>query len=168
MMKQKKASAAVIAIIAVIVLAAVVAGICWHNSQNPPNPEANNKTAVTGNLSNVVDANNQFALDLYDKYSLEEGNVFFSPYSISSALAMTYEGAEGQTAEEMKNVLHLPADTEKVRLGFAGINDELNKEDKSYNLTVANALWAQNDFPFKTDYFNIVDSRPTNYQNHPV
>jgi serpin B len=105
----------------------------------------------------VVDANNQFAMDLYSKYKSKEGNMFFSPYSISSALAMTYEGAKGKTAEEMQAVLHLPKDKEKIHSDFVSINNELNKADKTYKLSVANALWAQKDYTFIDAYFNIVD-----------
>ena len=92
----------------------------------------------------------------YTYYS-EEGNLFFSSYSISSALTMTYEGSNGLTAEEMKGVLHLPDDKKKLRSGFAEINNRLNIEDKPYQLSVANALWAQQDYPFKQDYFDLVD-----------
>lgn len=116
-----------------------------------------NSIDKVGVLNNVVDANNQLALDLYSKYKLEEGNLFFSPYSISSALAMTYEGAKGQTAEEMQAVLHFPDDKDKIRSDFVSIYNELNKADKSYNLTTANALWAQEDYPFVDEYFNVVD-----------
>ena len=57
-------------------------------------------------LKALVDGNNQFAIDLYKKLAEKDGNIVFSPYSISSALAMTYAGARGQTAEEMAKVLH--------------------------------------------------------------
>jgi serpin B len=107
--------------------------------------------------SNVVDSNNQFAFDLYSKYSSEEKNIFFSPFSISSALAMTYEGARGQTAAEMQRVLHLPNDIEKVRSGYAEIYREINMADKPYKLSTANALWAQKDYSFLDAYLNTVD-----------
>lgn len=51
--------------------------------------------------SAVVNANNQFAFELYSKYKSKDGNIFFSPYSISTALAMTFEGARGKTADEI-------------------------------------------------------------------
>src|SRR5436309_10822089 len=54
----------------------------------------------------VVTANNQFALDLYQQLRTKPGNLFFSPYSITKALAMTYAGARGETADEMAKVLH--------------------------------------------------------------
>ncbi len=118
-------------------------------------PSTNNTKPTQA--KNVVEANNQFAFDLYSKFNNEEGNIFFSPYSISTALAMTYEGAKGKTAEEMQNVLHLPDDKEKIHSDFAGINKELNKANKSYNLSVANALWAQNDYKFLDEYFKTVE-----------
>jgi len=109
------------------------------------------------NLQTMVKSNNAFGFDLYHKFKGERGNLFFSPYSISTALAMTYEGAKGQTAKEMQTVLHLPDDKQKIRSGFVNIYNELNKEGKSYKLTTANALWAQKDYPFINEYFKVVD-----------
>ena len=107
----------------------------------------------------VVNANNQFALELYSKLNEENAgkNIFFSPYSISVALAMTYEGARGQTAEEMQSVLHFPADPEVRRPAFARIYNQINKGGKKYKLSTANALWAQKDYPFLDEYFNTVE-----------
>ncbi|HNU94494.1 MAG TPA: serpin family protein, partial [Bacillota bacterium] len=53
----------------------------------------------------LVRGNNAFAFDLYSVVSYREGNLFVSPYSISSALAMTYAGARGNTAVQMADVL---------------------------------------------------------------
>ncbi|RLJ04250.1 MAG: serpin family protein [Candidatus Aenigmatarchaeota archaeon] len=107
----------------------------------------------------VVNANNQFALELYSKLNEENAgkNIFFSPYSISVALVMTYEGARGQTAEEMQSVLHFPADPEVRRPAFARIYNQINKRGKKYKLSTANALWAQKDYPFLDEYFNTVE-----------
>jgi len=126
--------------------------IPWLNPTTPRakiNPE---------DVSNVTEANNEFALDFY--YHLkdkEEGNIFFSPYSISSALAMTYEGAKGQTAEEMRSVFYFPEDDNIRRTEYAGMFDEINKEGKEYKLHTANALWAEKDYQFLNEYFNIVE-----------
>jgi len=56
----------------------------------------------------VVTGNNKFALELYAKLRSKKGNLFFSPYSISTALAMTHAGARGQTETQMAGVLHFP------------------------------------------------------------
>jgi serpin B len=106
----------------------------------------------------VVKANNGFAYDLYGKYKSDEGNIFFSPYSIENALAMTYEGAIGKTAEEMLSVLGFPGNENVRRTGFQSINNEMNKKDKSYNLSTANALWAQKDYSFRADYFSTTSN----------
>ena len=72
---------------------------------------------------NVVTSNNQFAGDLYRELAKETGtgesNIFFSPFSISSALALTYEGAGGTTADEIRSVFHFPANNTSRREGFA-------------------------------------------------
>jgi len=109
-------------------------------------------------INNVVDANNQFALDYYSRLKdKDDGNIFFSPFSISSALAMTYEGAKGQTAEEMRSVFYFPEDNNLIRTEYVAIFDEINKKDKKYKLSSANALWAQEDYEFLKDYFNSVE-----------
>ncbi|MCD6229863.1 MAG: serpin family protein [Candidatus Diapherotrites archaeon] len=104
----------------------------------------------------VTQVNNRFAFDLYRTLSSQPGseNLFFSPYSISTALAMTYEGAKGQTADEMQSVLHFPQDADIRRPGFAKIYNDLNKKDKNYALYTANALWAQKDYPFLDEYLH--------------
>ncbi|MBF0570520.1 MAG: serpin family protein [Candidatus Omnitrophica bacterium] len=103
-----------------------------------------------------VVANNKFAFDLYDRMSSKDGNIFFSPYSLSSALSMTYEGAKGQTADEMRSALHLPPDDAARRGEVSAFIQSINREDKAYELSTANALWAQKAFPFKADYLNLV------------
>ncbi|MBU4341863.1 MAG: serpin family protein, partial [Candidatus Altiarchaeota archaeon] len=106
--------------------------------------------------NDIVDANNEFALDLYRELMDSGGNMFYSPWSILSALAMTYEGARGQTAEEMREVLHLPEDDEARRNSFRDVQEGINKEDKSYELLTANALWPQQDYPFLDGYIDTI------------
>jgi len=113
--------------------------------------------ALAQENNSVVNANNQFAFDLYAKYKAKDGNIFYSPYSITSALAMTYEGASGETSEEMQAVSHLPQDAAIRRESFLKINQGINRKDKKYKLNVANALWAQKDYKFLGDYFSVVE-----------
>jgi serpin B len=107
----------------------------------------------------IVDANNQFAFELYSQFEEgnEDGNIFCSPYSILVALTMTYEGARGQTAGEIQSVLHIPEDANARRPNFARIYNEINKKDKEYRLSTANALWAQKDYSFLKEYTNNVE-----------
>jgi len=107
---------------------------------------------------NVVDANNLFALDFYSRLKVREsGNIFFSPFSISSALAMAYEGAKGRTAEEMRSVFYFPGDNALRRAGYVEAYDRINRSDKAYKLSVANALWAQKDYRFLKEYFDVIE-----------
>lgn len=107
----------------------------------------------------IVDANNRFAFELYAQFSEQskERNIFYSPYSILVALTMTYEGARGQTAEEMQSVLHIPEHADARRPNFASIYNDINKEGKAYKLSTANALWAQKDYKFLEEYTNSIE-----------
>lgn len=105
----------------------------------------------------ATDANNRFALDLYSQISSEKGNVFFSPWSIYSALSMTYEGARGKTADEMQSVIHLPKNDSIRRQSFAALYDKFNSANAGYTLSNANALWVQKDYSLLRDYTSVVD-----------
>ncbi len=107
-------------------------------------------------VDSVVEANNAFALDLYRMMKTGGGNIFFSPWSISTALTMTYEGARGETADEMRTVLHLPEDIYSVRGSYKAIQAEINREGKSYELNTANAIWPQKDFQFLPEYVEAI------------
>ncbi|MFH0906274.1 MAG: serpin family protein [archaeon] len=157
-------------IIIIILCGIVIAGKLLTNStnsgqiNNPFNNSSNkldDSNSTSEDLSSVVNSNNNFALDLYSHYKSKEElnnkNLFFSPYSISTALAMTYEGAKGQTASEMQNVFYFPEDNTR-RGGFARLYNVINKQNKSYQLSTANALWAQKDYKFLDSYFQIIDN----------
>ncbi|MBI3051684.1 serpin family protein [Candidatus Woesearchaeota archaeon] len=103
----------------------------------------------------TVGGNNRFAVDFYSMVSDRDENIFFSPFSFSSALAMTYEGAKGTTASEMESALHLDSNSASRRAAFAGLNSELNAPGKNFTLSVANALWVQNDYRLLPDYTQV-------------
>ncbi|MEO2152117.1 MAG: serpin family protein, partial [Thermococcus sp.] len=99
---------------------------------------------------------NLFALALYSQLAKGNGNLFLSPYSIHTALAMAYEGARGQTAEEMAKVLHLP-ESRVVRLaGFRKLITDLNPKEGPYELKTANALWVLEGYSIRKDYIGAV------------
>jgi serpin B len=115
------------------------------------------KTAVCANCA--AEAGNSFAFELYGKLIEEGKNMAFSPYSISSALTIAFEGGRGATASEMRAVLHLPADSMKVRQDFRTIDSSLNHPASSLcTLTTANGLWAQKDYPFVPAYFTVAQN----------
>jgi serpin B len=117
----------------------------------------------TANATAMVTANNAFALDLYQRLETEPGNLFFSPYSISSALAMTYAGARGQTEEEMARVLHFDSAQTNVHSGFQALTDRINSLQRwgCVQLVTANSLWCQQDYPFTDAFLNLIKQ---NYQ----
>ncbi len=106
--------------------------------------------------NSVAESNNKFCLDLYNELRQTDGNLFFSSYSIFSALAMTYEGANGSTAKEMEKSLYLE-DQEKFQEKFQSLQNEINKSKKKYELNSANAIWLQNKYPFKKDYIEKIE-----------
>lgn len=105
-----------------------------------------------GQASEAAFAVNEFAVDLYRNLAADEGNLFFSPASISTALAMTWVGAGGETAEETRKVLHLGPDRKQVLANFSQLLNGLAGSDSTFTLNVANRLWGQQDFSFKSDY----------------
>jgi len=137
------------------VTAAVVFYLYPYNPTQPP--LADDTGSSKEGIKEVVKANNEFTFDLYSKLKeSENGNIFYSPYSIFSALAMTYEGAAGQTADEMKTVFHFPENS-TLRPNFAAIYNSINQGEKDYELRTGNALWVQQDFAFLQDYLNGVE-----------
>lgn len=103
--------------------------------------------------------NTAFALDLYAKLRAGKGNLFVSPFSISTALAMTSAGARGTTLDEMTKALHLPADPHAA---FGQLLFRLNgtKLDikRRYELTAANAIWAQQGYPWRAEFKELTQT----------
>jgi len=148
----------VIGIALLMIAAATATTVLFLFPYQPDKPPRADGTGSTQQgIQEVVNANNQFALDLYSKLDeSEQGNIFYSPYSISTALAMTYEGAKGQTANEMKSVFHFP-ENDILRPNSAAIYNNINKEGKDYELKTGNAIWAQYDYQFLEDYTSRVE-----------
>lgn len=103
----------------------------------------------------AVEANNDFALKLMAALPDKGGNVFISPFSISSALAMTFAGAKGETAEEMAKTLCFPEKTEKIHASFQSVNRLLG-EVEGCRLITANALWGQEGYAFEERFIDVV------------
>ncbi len=111
-----------------------------------------------------IEDNNAFALDLYRLLKDSDRNVFFSPYSISLALAMAYAGARGQTAEDMSRVLHYDLSPVLLHPAFNRLAIDLanrgknaaGKDGKGFRLNIANATWGQQDYQFLTSYLDIL------------
>ncbi len=156
MIKQKSGIAPAVAVIVVVAIV-VGAGIFLYPYE-PNKPVLVNDTGSTPQgAANVVEANNQFAFELYNELAkTEQGNMFYSPYSISSAFAMVYEGARGKTADEMVSIMHFP-EYDLLRPNFASIYNKVNSGSSEYELRTGNALWLQQDYPFLEEYVNNVE-----------
>lgn len=134
---------------------------CANGSGASSTTKADDSKSTPEGVNKTINSNNQFAFDLYlklkDVPEYNESNIFFSPYSISVALGMTYEGAKGETAEEIQSVFYFPEDKNIRQSSFAKIYNQINKVDKKYKLHTANALWAQKDYKFLEEYINTIE-----------
>jgi serpin B len=95
---------------------------------------------------------------LYQQLKERPGNLFFSPFSISPALAMTSGGAHGRTEMEMTNVLHLNLPPEQLHAAFKTLLERAQKIQRWNRIALrsANSLWRQNDSPFKAEFSRLV------------
>jgi len=160
MTKQPKGfSGAIATIIIVVIVIGVGVGfyLYFRQDENGPEIKVNYSEATPAMVEEVVTGINDFTFDLYAKLKLKNGNLFFSPYSISACLAMVYEGADGKTAQEIREVFHYPEDDLTRRAGYASVFNGLNQKDKDYTLNTANALWAQQDFSFLDSYLSMIE-----------
>jgi len=114
-------------------------------------------------IETVVRGNSKFAFDLYarikDDPDIKEkgGNLFFSPYSISTALAMTWAGAGGETEKQMAEVLHFTLPQAELHKAFGSLEKQLNEAGQKgqYQLSVANALWGQAGLNFIKEFLEL-------------
>jgi serpin B len=146
-----------------LLLAALPAG-CARTPGRPAGPERLPEVtrperadqAKPDDVRAVAHGNNAFAFDLHPRVPPSDGgNQFFSPFSLSTALGMTYAGARGDTAAEMARVLHFPFRGERAHLGYAGLLDKLFGAGKpaGVQLSTANALWGPREY--KKDFLSI-------------
>ena len=134
-------------------------GILRSDKQRVISPDVNE-----ADLSTLVDENSAFAFDLYQSLRGEEDNLFFSPYSISLALAMTYAGARGQTAQEMADTLHFILSQDRLHPVFNRLDIELarrgegakGKDGEGFRLNIVNAIWGQEDYEFLSEFLDVL------------
>lgn len=149
-----------------LMLAAALLPACTDSAESIPEAKSNlaRNTAPTGDVSATVAGNTQFAVDLYHqaaKGTDSPDNIFFSPHSISEALAMTLAGANGNTATQMKATLHAAADfhagMDALSLALASRGQNANDP---FALQNADALWASQEVSFQTPF---LDTLATDY-----
>lgn len=118
---------------AVLLLAVASAPLAGSTEASPAGLSSHNS---------VASGNTALAVQLYRELGANKGNLFFSPYSISSALGMTYAGARGNTADQMKKTLHFQLEQAALNSAFKGLNKKLmgTARKSGQKLSIANAL----------------------------
>jgi len=115
------------------------------------------------NTNEIASGNNQFAINLFKELKNENQNknIFFSPFSISTALAMTYAGARNETEKQMSKTLNFSLDQTKFHINYKLLNKKIkNNAQDNITLNIANSIWAQENYKFLASFFNEVT---TNY-----
>ena len=118
--------------------------------------------ATAPDLEVLVRGNNAFAFDLYRALSNGEGNLFYSPFSISQALAMTFAGAKGDTERQMANTLHYELPQSGLHPSFNALDQELASRgrgfpgEETFRLDIANAIWGQDGHEFLPNFVNVL------------
>ena len=151
--------------VALYMLAAIVLSACTggagrtveSNRAREKNPGVSD-----ADISELVDGNNAFALDVYQALHSQDGNLILSPFSISLALAMTHAGARGETEAQMAQTLHFPGQ-EQLHPAFNALDlalesEKLNldKDQEPMQLNIANAVWAEQTFSFLQEYLDTI------------
>jgi len=118
----------------------------------------------SADLTALVDGNTAFAADMYKILRDEPGNFFYSPHSISSALAMTWAGAKGQTETDMAKALHFTLPQAQLHPAWNELDlalesrgqGAMGSDSKGFRLNVANAVWGQVGYPFQTPFLDVL------------
>ena len=141
---------------------------------------AESPQAAQSDLAALVDGNSDFAFDLYRNLGASDGNLFFSPYSISLALAMTYAGARGETESQMAETLGFRLPQDSLHPAFNALDIELasraearSEIEKGFELNIANAVWGQEGYNFRTQFLDLLAEnygagvRPADFRSAP-
>jgi len=109
-------------------------------------------------MQKLVDANTRFALDMYAQLRGQPSNLFFSPYSISTALAITYAGAKSTTAQQMAKTLHFN-NVKNLHQAYAQLQKTLNglQASNRFKLHTVNAIWYEQTYNIQPDYKSLVE-----------
>ena len=115
-------------------------------------------------LATLVEGNSAFALDLYQALRETDGNLFYSPYSVSLALAMVHAGAHGETEQQMGNTLHFDLPRDRLHPAFNRLDIELakrgegaeGKDGQGFSLNIVNAIWGQKDYGFLATFLDLL------------
>jgi len=127
-------------------------------------PRETSPDVSEADLALLIEGNSAFAFELYGVLRQEEGNLFYSPHSISVALAMTYAGARGETAQQMATTLQFILEQERLHPAFNWLDAELasrgegaaGQDGEGFRLNIVNAIWGQKDYEFLSDFLDVL------------
>ncbi|MCK4368495.1 MAG: serpin family protein [Dehalococcoidales bacterium] len=127
-------------------------------------PRVTSPDVSGADLATLVEGNSAFAFNLYQALREGDGNLFYSPYSISLALAMTYAGAQGETAQQMADTLQFVLPQNRLHPAFNDLDLELarrgegaeGKDGEGFRLNIVNAIWGQKDYEFLSDFLDLL------------
>jgi serpin B len=142
-------------LVTVPTVAAIQTGVNPNSAQPAP---AANPDQTTADQTDAVKGSNAFAVDLYGQMRTRPGNLFFSPESISTAFAMAYAGARGETATSMATVFHFTLPPDRLHPAMGALLAAMNSKHDGYELHLADALWAQQDTKFLESYLKLTQS----------
>lgn len=143
--------------------------------------ERSTPTTTGTDVTELVNGNSGFAFDLYHALAANDGNLFYSPYSISSALSMVYAGAKGDTETQMADTLQFRLSQDALHPAFNSLDlalasrgqDAEGKDGEGFRLNVVNAVWGQHDYEFLDTFLDVLAEsygagvRPIDFQAAP-
>lgn len=135
--------------------------ICFAFTQcldNPVSPEERNPSQLTMAERNVTQSDNNFGFKLLKEIVTEEENenIFISPLSVSMALGMTYNGANGSTQKAMQETLGLSGLTlQEVNESYKSLIELLTELDPEVKFQIANSIWYRKMFPVEDEFINL-------------
>ena len=135
-----------------VTLLSILALLCIGCIENSTGNTKSTINADSVEEYDIATANNAFAFDMYSMIKSDVENIFFSPYSIFTAMAICYDGAEGSTKEQMSNVFYYPLSKPVLEGSTKEMIDTINSDNDAYDLETANALWVLEEYPLNEQY----------------
>jgi serpin B len=131
-------------------------GLLHDKEESEPGPSLAHERSQPGGPEAFADDNNDFALAMYGQLRQRAGNLFFSPFSIRTALSMTQAGARGETAAQMAKALRISS-ADMLYVAFANVIQRLNPAaGGKYEMAVANSLWGQHGAPLQPEFVDLI------------
>ena len=160
----------VLAVALCLTAAALVAACGWPRGSTAAGEEIRSDreraapSEGNADLADLAGGNRAFAFDLYRALRGQDGNLFYSPHSISLALAMTYAGAGGQTESQMADTLRFSLPQHRLHPAFNGLDQELasrgtgvqGRDGEGFRLNIVNAVWGQQGHPFREAFLDVL------------